>query len=43
MQASVRAAHARAQAIGGPMPLKALLTRARLPRLAKAMARAEGG
>jgi len=37
--ASVHAAHARAQALGGPMPLRDLMARARLPRLAKALAR----
>lgn len=36
---SVHAAHAKAQALGGPMPLRDLMARARLPRLAKAMAR----
>lgn len=37
--ASVQAAHAKAQALGGPMPLRDLMARARLPRLAKALAR----
>lgn len=37
--ASVGAAHAKAQALGGPMPLRDLMARARLPRLAKALAR----
>ena len=36
--ASVHAAHAKAQALGGPMPLRDLMGRARLPRLAKALA-----
>ncbi|SDK71105.1 RSP_2648 family PIN domain-containing protein [Paracoccus chinensis] len=37
--ASVHAAHAKAQALGGPMPLRDLMARARLPRLSKALAR----
>jgi hypothetical protein len=36
---SVNAAHAKAQALGGPMPLRELMARARLPRLAKALRR----
>ncbi len=39
--AAVHAAHAKAQALGGPMPLRELMARARLPRLAKALARAD--
>lgn len=35
--ASVRAAHAKAEALGGTVSLKDLLARARLPRLAKAL------
>lgn len=35
--AAVAAAHARAQALGGPVAIDALLARARLPRLAKAL------
>lgn len=38
--ASVHAAHDRAQALGGPVALRALMGRARLPRLAKALERA---
>ena len=38
--ASVRAAHDRAQALGGPVALRALMGRARLPRLSKALERA---
>ncbi|MDO5369987.1 RSP_2648 family PIN domain-containing protein [Paracoccus sp. (in: a-proteobacteria)] len=38
--ASVRAAHAKAQALGGRVPLRDLMARARLPRLARALARA---
>lgn len=37
--ASVQAAHSKAQALGGPMPLRELMARARLPRLAKALRR----
>lgn len=37
--ASVRAAHERAQALGGPVPLRDLMGRARLPRLGKALGR----
>lgn len=37
--ASVQAAHAKAEALGGPMPLRDLMAHARLPRLAKALAR----
>lgn len=37
--ASVQAAHAKAQAMGGAMPLRDLMARARLPRLARALAR----
>lgn len=33
----VAAAHGRAQAVGGPIPVGAMLARARLPRLAKAL------
>ncbi len=36
---AVHAAHARAQALGGDMDLRALMKRARLPRLARALAR----
>ena len=36
-------AQARARAAGGAMPRKELMRRARLPRLAKAMARLEAG
>ena len=36
--AAVKAAHAKAEALGGPMALRALMARARLPRLAKALA-----
>lgn len=38
--ASVGAAHAKAQALGGRVPLRDLMARARLPRLARALARA---
>ncbi|WP_134726762.1 RSP_2648 family PIN domain-containing protein [Paracoccus luteus] len=38
--AIVAASHARAQAMGGPLALRDLMARARLPRLAKALARA---
>lgn len=36
----VAATHARARAVGGPVALRDLMARARLPRLAKALARA---
>lgn len=36
---AVHAAHARARALGGDMDLRALMKRARLPRLARALAR----
>lgn len=35
--AAARAAHAKAEALGGPQPFRALMKRARLPRLAKAV------
>lgn len=35
--AAVRAAHDKAQALGGPMPLRDLMARSRLPRLGKAL------
>ena len=38
--AAVRTVHARAQVAGGPVDLRDLMRRARLPRLAKAVARA---
>ncbi|ARJ69870.1 RSP_2648 family PIN domain-containing protein [Paracoccus contaminans] len=42
--AAVGAAHERAERLGGPVPLRALLARARLPRLSKALgARPDGG
>lgn len=42
--AAARAAHERAERLGGPVPLRALLGRARLPRLSKALgARADAG
>ena len=43
VSASVRAAHDRAQALGGPVALRDLMGRARLPRLGKALARVPGG
>ena len=36
---AVRTVHARAEAAGGPVELRDLMRRARLPRLAKAIAR----
>lgn len=37
--AAAHAAHAKAQALGGEMEFRALMKRARLPRLARALAR----
>lgn len=42
VRAAVTAAHDKARALGGPMPLRDMMARARLPRLAKAMARTPG-
>lgn len=38
LASTVRAAHRKAEALGGPMALRDLMARARLPRLAKAIA-----